>query len=299
MLSANHQNGMDDLILANGVRPPLIGRSVQVPTTRKHFAFRRELPLGSDILQLVFLTCFTFSTEETLPTLVGGPCWWFLCLVWGWFWVFVGCFAAGGFGLFPFPPSICSVSFPSTMTWAHRPHGVRTRGKKERGKVASVTSHLNHLRWRGNPGSPCAGFGSAKRCACATNLVWSRRYPLSKLFAVFTGSMPKKNSLLSQSDIPDLQGGTPVSVIAQTCGRASCLKFAQLSKASTNVHHTGKSTNMRVEKACKLGLEDDAVNFLPSVADIEVFGSEVDLIRPDTRMPLRDPIQSQSGLCPG
>ena len=68
--------------------PPLIGQSVQVPTTRKHFAFRSEFrPL--DILQLVFLTCFTFSTKETLPTLVGGPCWWFLCLFWVWFWVFV------------------------------------------------------------------------------------------------------------------------------------------------------------------------------------------------------------------
>ena len=29
---------------------------------------------------------------------------------------FVGCFGAGAFGLLP--PSICSVSFPSTMTWA-------------------------------------------------------------------------------------------------------------------------------------------------------------------------------------
>ena len=29
-----------------------------------------------------------------------------------------------------FFPSLCSVSFPSMMTWAHRPHGVRTRGKK-------------------------------------------------------------------------------------------------------------------------------------------------------------------------
>ena len=41
---------------------------------------------------------------------------------------FVCCFGVGVFVLFP--PSICSVSYPSTMTWAHRPHGVRTRGKK-------------------------------------------------------------------------------------------------------------------------------------------------------------------------
>ena len=39
-------------------------------------------------------------------------------------------------------------------------------------------------------------------------------------------------------------------------------------------------------------LEDDVVNFLPSVANIEVFGCEIDLIRPDTRLPLRDPIQA-------
>ena len=143
MLSANHQNGMDDLILVNGVWPPLIGRSVQVPTTRKHFAFRREFrPL--DILQLVFLTCFTFSTEEALLTLVGGPCWWFLWLFWGWFWVFVGCFGAGVFGLIP--PSICCVSFPSTMTWAHRPHGVRTRGKNTSTRLNSRTTDVHSPR---------------------------------------------------------------------------------------------------------------------------------------------------------
>ena len=76
------KSGLDDLILANGVRPPLIGRIRAITHDQKHFAFRRKFrPL--DILQLVFLTCFTFSTEETLPTLVGGPLWWFLCLVWG------------------------------------------------------------------------------------------------------------------------------------------------------------------------------------------------------------------------
>ena len=127
MLGANHQNGMDDP-LVNGVWPPLIGRSVQVPTTRKHFAFRREFrPL--DILQLVFLTCFTFSTEETLLTLVGGPCWCFFVFVLGLVLGFCWLFWCWCFGLIP--PSICCVSFPSTMTWAHRPHGVRTRGKKK------------------------------------------------------------------------------------------------------------------------------------------------------------------------
>ena len=71
---------------------------------------------------------FRLSTEETLPTLDGG-----LCGVFGfWFcvWGLVGVFV-GGFLFFSglSPPSICSVSYPSTMTWAHRPHGVRTRGK--------------------------------------------------------------------------------------------------------------------------------------------------------------------------
>ena len=36
-------------------------------------------------------------------------------------------------------------------------------------------------------------------------------------------------------------------------------------------------------------LEDDVVSFLPTVSDIEVFGCEVDLIEPDTQLPLRDP----------
>ena len=39
-------------------------------------------------------------------------------------------------------------------------------------------------------------------------------------------------------------------------------------------------------------LEDDVVNFLPTVSDIEVFGCEVDLIMSDTKLPLRDPIHS-------
>ena len=39
-------------------------------------------------------------------------------------------------------------------------------------------------------------------------------------------------------------------------------------------------------------LEDDVVSFLPTVSDIEVFGCEVDLIVPDTQLPLRDPFHS-------
>ena len=39
-------------------------------------------------------------------------------------------------------------------------------------------------------------------------------------------------------------------------------------------------------------LEDDVVSFLPTVSDMEVFGCEVDLIVPDTQLPLQDPIHS-------
>ena len=55
------------------------------------------------------------------------------CRFWDLFWSCVGWFGFGAFVFWPFgllPPSMCSVSFPSTMTWAHRPHGVRTRAKK-------------------------------------------------------------------------------------------------------------------------------------------------------------------------
>ena len=42
---------------------------------------------------------------------------------------------------------------------------------------------------------------------------------------------------------------------------------------------------------CFEQLKEDVANFLPLAANIEVFGCEVDLIRPDTRQPLRDPIR--------
>ena len=44
---------------------------------------------------------------------------------------------------------------------------------------------------------------------------------------------------------------------------------------------------------CLDQLEDDVVNFLPSVADIDVFGCEVDLVRLDTHQPLWDPTVSK------
>ena len=151
------KSGLDDLILANGVRPPLIGRIRAITHDQKHFAFRRKFrPL--DILQLVFLTCFTFSTEETLLTLVGGPLWWFFGFVLGLVLGFCLVFGVGGFGLLP--PSICSVSFPSTMTWARRPHGVRTRGKNSNNthamfatkmllvKCSMCTQYMHHILYR-------------------------------------------------------------------------------------------------------------------------------------------------------
>ena len=39
-------------------------------------------------------------------------------------------------------------------------------------------------------------------------------------------------------------------------------------------------------------LEDDIVSFLPTVSDIEVFGCEIDLIEPDTQLPLGDSFRS-------
>ena len=57
-----------------------------------------------------------------------GNCgFWFLFLVWGWgvFWLFFVL-------LVFFSPSSRRVSSPSMMTWALRPHGVRTCGKKRR-----------------------------------------------------------------------------------------------------------------------------------------------------------------------
>ena len=52
-----------------------------------------------------------------------------------WLLVSVSCLGLGGFLvvfvlLVFFSPSSRRVSFPSMMTWALRPHGVRTRGKK-------------------------------------------------------------------------------------------------------------------------------------------------------------------------
>ena len=45
------------------------------------------------------------------------------------FWLCVLGLWSGVFGFLP--PPTCSVSILSMMTWAYRPHGVRTRGKKK------------------------------------------------------------------------------------------------------------------------------------------------------------------------
>ena len=52
-------------------------------------------------------------------------------------------------------------------------------------------------------GSPCAGFGSAKRCACATTLVWSRRHPLEQVVCSFHRLYAQEKQSPPQSDIPD------------------------------------------------------------------------------------------------
>ena len=69
-----------------------------------------------------------------------------------WLLVSVSCLGLGGFWLFFvslvfFSPSSRRASSPSMMTWALRPHGVRTRGKKASGKTTvSPVEHHNH-RW--------------------------------------------------------------------------------------------------------------------------------------------------------
>ena len=90
-----------------------------------HFAFRSEFrPL--DILQLIFSPVSHPYRGNT--TDFDGFCLAvFGFVVWFAFW---GCGLGFGVGLVSFFPSICSVSYPSMITWAHRPHGVRTRGKK-------------------------------------------------------------------------------------------------------------------------------------------------------------------------
>ena len=84
---------------------------------------------GPSVVCLHFCS-FHSSTEETLRlwNLGLSPC---LVLVGFWFWVLL--LVVCVFGLaFLFWSSYQSAKFPSlsTMTWACRPHGVRTRGKK-------------------------------------------------------------------------------------------------------------------------------------------------------------------------
>ena len=121
----------------------------------KHFAFRSEFrPLG--ILQLVNFHLSHFSTEETLPTLAWGL---WLCFV-----LWVLCFGVWlCSGLVFSPPPTCSVSILLMITWAHRPHGVRTRGKK-----ASTPM------WQSEQHSTNTQCPSHQRC-CGHHLnVWQR-----------------------------------------------------------------------------------------------------------------------------
>ena len=86
---------------------------------QKHFAFHSEFgPLDS--WNLVNFHLSHLSTEETLPTLVWGSLVVLFCFGW--------LFGVWGVSLLFLPPPFCSVSLLLMMTWAHRPHGVRTRG---------------------------------------------------------------------------------------------------------------------------------------------------------------------------
>ena len=113
--------------------PQWQGRPYPCQQTEATFDWPSLRPFCSSSFHL-----FHIRTEETLLILMGL----FGCgfgLLWG-FCVF--CCFFGGCLVFLYP-SICCVSYPSTMTWAHRPHGVRARGKKTTG---SPTGPLSPLR---------------------------------------------------------------------------------------------------------------------------------------------------------
>ena len=62
--------------------------------------------------------------------------------------VLLGLLLGFGCGLVSLLPSLCSVSYPSMMTWAHRPQGVCTRGKKpvnQLGLIGNLMDSLNQL----------------------------------------------------------------------------------------------------------------------------------------------------------
>lgn len=44
-------------------------------------------------------------------------------------------------------------------------------------------------------------------------------------------------------------------------------------------------------------LEDDILEFLPTVTDIDAFGCQVDLIEPDTQLPLDETFRSSTSGC--
>ena len=116
------------------------------------------------------VVCFHFcsfhsSTEETLRlwNLGLSPC---LVLVGFWFWVLL--LVVCVFGLaFLFWSSYQSAKFPSlsTMTWACRPHGVRTRGKKR---------HLRGVRRRRSAGSICVLCAALAACQGVGCTPWRR-----------------------------------------------------------------------------------------------------------------------------
>ena len=111
--------------LANSKRPRFDWPSQANIHDQMHFAFRSEFRPLTNFAESIFTRLTSvqrkhYLFDELLALVPFG----FWVVVWGCFWGF-GC----GLVCVLFP-SLCSVSYPSTMSWAHRPHGVRTRGKK-------------------------------------------------------------------------------------------------------------------------------------------------------------------------
>ena len=84
-----------------------------------------------------FLTCFTLVQRKYYLMVESRPVG-FGCL----FWFVVGLSVSFS------PPSDC-ISFPSMMTWAPCPHGIRTRGKKRAIWASGRSPCLIHAQWRG------------------------------------------------------------------------------------------------------------------------------------------------------
>ena len=81
--------------------------STQLLVSPVSLPYRGNITCFDGVLGWLFVVCFVVLFGVVVC---------FGLLVWLCFWCLTS--------------SSCSVSLPSMMTWAHRPHGVRTRGKK-------------------------------------------------------------------------------------------------------------------------------------------------------------------------